>query len=109
MSGVATGTVWALTGGPTFLGRDSSNQVEVKDVSVSRKHCSVTEVSRGFFEIADLDSHNGTFVNGSRVTRKIIEHGNRIRVGQSEYVFLIGPDDANLLAPAAQEVSDLKT
>ena len=54
---------------PSLLGRDSSNQVQVIDAGVSRKHCSVSEVSSGVFEIADLDSHNGTFVNGTKVSR----------------------------------------
>jgi Nif-specific regulatory protein len=78
---------------PLILGRDPSNQLEVGDPAVSRKHCSVSEVSSGVFEIADLDSHNGTFVNGARVSRQTIHHGDRIRVGNSEFVFLTGPDE----------------
>jgi transcriptional regulator with GAF, ATPase, and Fis domain len=85
--------------GPLFLGRDPANRVEVSDAAVSRKHCSITEVSHGVFEIADLDSHNGTFVNETKVTRQTIRHGDRIRIGNSEFVFLTGPDqDAELLA-----------
>jgi Nif-specific regulatory protein len=85
--------------GPLILGRDPSNPVEVADPSVSRKHCSLSEVSSGVFEIADLDSHNGTFVNETRVTRKTLQHGDRIRIGSSEFVFLTDPeDDAALLA-----------
>jgi transcriptional regulator with GAF, ATPase, and Fis domain len=52
----------------------------------------VSEVSTDVFEIADLDSHNGTFVNGARVSRHTIQHGDRIRIGNSEFVFLTGPD-----------------
>jgi Nif-specific regulatory protein len=76
------------------MGRDASNQVEVGDPAVSRKHCSINALSTGDFEIADLDSHNGTSVNGTKVSRRPLEHGDRIRVGSSEYVFLTGPDDA---------------
>jgi transcriptional regulator with GAF, ATPase, and Fis domain len=84
--------------GPLFLGRDPANGVEVRDAAVSRKHCSITEVSGGVFEIADLDSHNGTFVNGNEITRQTIQHGDRIRIGNSEFVFLTGADqDADLL------------
>ena len=78
--------------GPLILGRDSSNQVEVDDPAVSRRHCSVSEVSSGVFEIADLDSHNGTFVNGTRVSRSALQHGDRIRIGASEFVFLTGAE-----------------
>jgi transcriptional regulator with GAF, ATPase, and Fis domain len=97
ISGLLKGTVWAATDGPLFLGRDASNQVEVSDAAVSRKHCSVSEVSSGVFEIADLDSHNGTSVNGIKVSRRAIQHGDRIRIGSSEYVFLTGPDDDDAL------------
>jgi transcriptional regulator with GAF, ATPase, and Fis domain len=93
-SGYLKGTVWLLKDGPLFLGRDAANQVEVSDPAVSRRHCSISEVSSGVFEIADLDSHNGTSVNGTNVNRRTIEHGDRIRIGSSEYVFLTGPDDA---------------
>jgi transcriptional regulator with GAF, ATPase, and Fis domain len=93
-SGYLKGTVWALKNGGLFMGRDPSNQVELSDPAVSRKHCSIRELSGGSFEIADLDSHNGTSVNGTKVSRIPIEHGDRIRIGSSEYVFLTGPDDA---------------
>jgi hypothetical protein len=95
-SGYLKGTAWPAKDGPLSLGRDPSNQIVVSDAAVSRKHCSVNEVSSGVFEIADLDSHNGTLLNGTRVSRKAIQHGDRIRIGSSEYVFLIGPDDAPL-------------
>ena len=96
ISGLLQGTVWTAKDGPLFMGRDSSNQVVVSDAAVSRKHCSVSEFSSGVFEIADLDSHNGTSVNGTKVSRRAIQHGDRIRIGSSEYVFLTGPDDADL-------------
>jgi transcriptional regulator with GAF, ATPase, and Fis domain len=92
-SGYLRGTVWPLKGGPLLMGRDASNQVEVSDPAVSRKHCSIRELSGGSFEIADLDSHNGTAVNGTKVSRSPIKHGDRVRIGSSEYVFLTGADD----------------
>jgi transcriptional regulator with GAF, ATPase, and Fis domain len=93
ISGFPKEIVRVVKDSPLFLGRDSSNQVELADAAVSRKHCSISELSSGVFEIADLDSHNGTFVNGTKVSRKAIQHGDRIRIGSSEFVFLTGPDD----------------
>ena len=93
MSGPLKGTVWPAKDGPLLLGRDASSQVRTSDAAVSRKHCSITETAGGGFEIEDLNSHNGTFVNGTKVSRKAIEHGDRIRIGSSEFVFLTGPDD----------------
>ena len=93
ISGFPKEIVRVVKDGPLILGRDPSNQLEVGDPAVSRKHCSVSEVSTDVFEIADLDSHNGTFVNGARVSRHTIQHGDRIRIGNSEFVFLTGPDE----------------
>ena len=92
-SGYLKGTAWPANGGSLSLGRDASNQVVVSDAAVSRKHCSVSEVASGVFELADLDSANGTLLNGTQVSRNIVHHGDRIRIGSSEYVFLTGPDE----------------
>jgi len=97
ISGSLEGTVRAVTDGALSLGRDPANQVMVGEPAVSRKHCTISEISSGIFEIADHDSHNGTFVNGVQVTRSSVQHGDRIRIGISEFVFLIGPDEDALL------------
>jgi hypothetical protein len=104
--------VWEVKDGPLFLGRDSSNQIEVRDAKVSRRHCSVSETSSGVFEVADLDSHNGTLVNGIEVSRKTIQHGDRICIGAAEFVFLTGADDARALSAGSGSDStgaELKT
>jgi transcriptional regulator with GAF, ATPase, and Fis domain len=111
VSGLMQGTVWRAKDGPLLLGRDASNQVQSSDAAVSRKHCSVMEVSTGGFEIEDLNSHNGTFVNGTKVSRKALQHGDRIRIGGSEYAFLTGPDedDTGTFTAASSTDSYLKT
>ena len=97
ISGLLKKTVWRVTDVPLILGRDPGNPVEVADPAASRRHCSLSEVSSGAFEIVDLDSHNGTFVNETRVTRKTMQHGDLIRIGWSEFVFLTGPADEDAL------------
>ena len=92
MSGPLEGTVRALTDGQLSLGRDTANQIMIGDSAVSRKHCTISQVSKGVYEISDIESHNGTFVNGSKVTRTPVQHGDRIRVGTSEFVFLTAED-----------------
>jgi transcriptional regulator with GAF, ATPase, and Fis domain len=100
ISGAHKEAVALVKGRPLILGRDPSNEIEVSDAAVSRRHCAVSEVSDGVFEIADLDSHNGTLVNQARITRKILRHGDRILIGHCEFVFLTGPEDeAALLEP----------
>ncbi len=88
-TGPLQGTVHALTDGPLSLGRDAANQIAIGDSAVSRKHCAITEPSAGVYEISDFESHNGTFVNGIQISRNTpIQHGDRVRVGSSEFVFL---------------------
>ena len=58
------------------------------DGQVSRRHCLVQRVGRGEYHLIDLNSSNGTFANGRRVTGPVLlEHGARIGVGASEFVF----------------------
>ncbi len=88
ISGSLTGTVRHLIDGQLSIGRDESNQLCLIDTVVSRKHCMIQQVGEQY-EVVDLDSHNGTFVNGIPVSRKVVEHGDTIRVGRSEFVFLM--------------------
>ena len=87
ISGSLTGTVLPLIDGPVSIGRDESNQLCVIETSVSRKHCVIQQAGEQY-EVVDLDSLNGTFVNGVPVRRKAVEHGDTIRIGNSELVFL---------------------
>jgi transcriptional regulator with GAF, ATPase, and Fis domain/pSer/pThr/pTyr-binding forkhead associated (FHA) protein len=88
ISGSPTGTVRPLIDGHLSIGRDESNQLGLSDTAVSRRHCTIQQVGEQY-EVVDLDSRNGTFVNGIPVRRKIVEHGDTIRVGKSELVFLL--------------------
>src|SRR5271170_5595879 len=96
ISGSLRGTVRPLIDGQISIGRGDSNHVCLMDRSVSRRHCTIEQVDERF-ELADLDSHNGTFVNGIPVRRKAVGHGDTIRVGHSEFVFLVHEgDDAGI-------------
>ena len=92
ISGPSKGTIVRITGGQLTVGRDPATQLCLNDRAVSRKHFSITETDAGF-HLVDLDSHNGTFVNGIPVRRKLLGHGDTVRVGQCELVFLITEDE----------------
>ena len=49
------------------IGRDPGNDLVIPDLSVSRNHAELRNLGDGRYEIVDLGSHNGTFVNGRRV------------------------------------------
>src|SRR5207237_6835117 len=55
---------------------------------ISRRHCSSRRIE-GRIRIADLESLNGTFVNGVPTREKVLEPGDRIKVGESQFIFLL--------------------
>ncbi|MEA2614758.1 MAG: transport system ATP-binding/permease protein [Chloroflexota bacterium] len=55
--------------GTVRIGRSADNDVVLEDLQVSRYHAELVRVATGGWELVDLGSHNGTFVNGARITR----------------------------------------
>ncbi len=76
------------------LGRDPGNQIRLPDAHVSRRHCRLERLADGQVRIRDLDSRNGTFVQGLPVRERILRHGDEIRVGRSVFVFMAGEEQA---------------
>jgi pSer/pThr/pTyr-binding forkhead associated (FHA) protein len=72
-----------LPGNIKTIGRSSGAEFMVDAALVSRLHC---RLSAGATELQvdDLDSTNGTFVNGTRVTRSTLKEGDRLGVGRVE-------------------------
>ncbi len=87
-----------LPDGEATLGRDPTNAVAVADASVSRKHCMLRQEEDGRFQIKDLDSRNGTLVNGLAVKEQWLRHGDEIATGDSVFLFLLEDDDQALPA-----------
>jgi transcriptional regulator with GAF, ATPase, and Fis domain len=82
-----------LPDGEVTLGRDPTNALPVIDPSVSRKHCLLLRSEDGRFQIKDLESRNGTVVNGMPVKEHGLSHGDQITVGDSVFLFLVEEDD----------------
>ena len=87
ISGALKGREYRLDSDRVTIGRDASNGIAPPDSAVSRQHCLV-ELIDGNARITDLDSHNGTFVNGIPVSQRMLAHGDVLRIGHSELVFL---------------------
>lgn len=81
-----------LTGRVT-IGRAQHASVTIDDKTLSREHTEVYP-EQGRFLVRDLESKNGTFLNGSLVRQaEPLKHGDRIKVGPATFVFLMDPSD----------------
>lgn len=76
----------------TRIGRAIVNELVVDSERVSRLHAVVT-VDDAFVTITDLDSRNGTFVNGARIQAQPLMNGDNIRIGDCEMRFLAGDQE----------------
>ncbi|MGA3027140.1 MAG: sigma 54-interacting transcriptional regulator [Bryobacteraceae bacterium] len=81
----------------TGIGRISLNQIAIPNLSVSRRHCTIERHGERFL-IRDLESHNGTFVNGQPVKIQYLRDGDRIAVGECTFLF-----QTSRFEPAAPE------
>jgi len=73
-----------LPGGMRTIGRAAGADFIVDAALVSRVHCRLTALEDGGLEIKDLESTNGTFVNGKRVDTARLAPGDRVGVGRVE-------------------------
>lgn len=66
--------------GSTIVGRESTCDIVLDSTQVSRRHCLLQVTERGLL-VKDLESTNGTFVNGIPLTDGYINDGNRLSLG----------------------------
>lgn len=92
VAGPLKGTIFNLTEAETSVGRESANVICLGDASVSRKHCLIKREGE-LFQVSDLDSLNGTFVNDVPIKERYLEHGDRLRVGDYTFLFLLTEAD----------------
>jgi len=74
-----------LPGKTIRIGRQPDNDIALGDLDVSRHHAELRRNPDGSFEIIDLGSHGGTFVNGQRITRKLLTEQDIIGIGHATF------------------------
>jgi len=77
-----------LPGAVRTLGRATGADFIVDAALVSRVHCRFTVLPDGALEVRDLESTNGTYVNGARIDAAQLTAGDHIQVGRMELVAL---------------------
>ena len=88
ISGSLEGAVFPLET-ELSIGRDKTNSISVEDRVLSRRHCLVHRAGDGF-QVRDLSSSNGTYVNGLPVTAQALKSGDHVKAGESVFLFLDG-------------------
>lgn len=71
------------------VGRDEASDMQVLDEMVSRRHMQIRyDKPAGTYKVADLNSANGVFINGQRITGEIeIADGDTILIGESKLFY----------------------
>jgi transcriptional regulator with GAF, ATPase, and Fis domain len=105
LAGPLCGEAFPLDEAGATIGRDGASRLSIPDRLVSRRHCAVDRIGDDV-SVRDLGSANGTFVNGIPVREQRLQHGDRIRAGDTVLLFLSvrgeAGSDIPVVAPADQ-------
>jgi two-component system, cell cycle response regulator len=82
LAGNEVGKMFKLEQGEIVLGRSHRAEVRIEDDSISRMHAKMTLRGQEVY-IEDLQSSNGTLVNGERITKSGLKDGDKIRLGET--------------------------
>ena len=81
-------TFRVLPGVARTIGRSTGADFILDAALVSRVHCQLLALGDGALEVRDLESTNGTYVNGNRVEKAMLAPGDKVQVGRVELVAL---------------------
>jgi len=101
---------YSFESSPVTIGRRDDNDVAIDNMAVSGHHAVIEEDEPGHYVLVDLESLNGTYVNGMRITREHILHGDSIIVGKHALSFVelgLQPEERSPENEAAQAPSEL--
>ena len=79
-SGPLTGQTKPISAGMS-IGRSDKNELVIQDGTVSGQHCKI-EYRSNQYMITDMDSTNGTMVNGNKVSTSEVKQGDKIQLGK---------------------------
>ena len=103
-TGAAAGTVVPLRRGSYSIGR-SGTRIVIPDPELSREHARVVVTDTAIMLI-DMDSANGTYVDGERIRSTVISTQSSIRCGQSNLSLVFADVPAGILADAGKSVAE---
>lgn len=80
-------TAYQLSGYPQKIGRESSNDIVVPDINISRQHAEIRRERGGAWVIEDLGSTNGMYINGIKVKQAPLRDADMITIGTTKLEF----------------------
>ena len=84
------GTRYELANEETLIGRNPSTHITLLDEGISREHAIILfDAAESRYEIEDLESTNGTKVNGRRVRSATLAPGDEIQIGHTVFGFVV--------------------
>ena len=100
------GKEFVIDKGLLRIGSKKENDVVIADDTVSRHHA-VIEEKKGQYIIRDLESTNGTFVNGLRVSEAFLNEGSIIKLGNTELRFIPVEEKIELMPSKKDRFGDI--
>lgn len=85
-SAATIGKMLKLDKSEFVMGRAPDTQLQVEDDGISRKHCKIGQAPNGHYQLVDLGSTNGTFLNGIKVNVATLQDGDKIQIGANTVV-----------------------
>jgi hypothetical protein len=88
--GPNAGSRYVLDTETTALGRHPDSDIFLDDITVSRRHAVIRHITDNGYEVADVGSLNGTYVNHERVETAPLHYLDELQVGRFVLTFLVG-------------------
>lgn len=88
LKGAGVGARFLLDAAETKIGRDTTNEIQLDDITVSRSHAMISK--KHGYHIKDLGSLNGTYLNAIAVRDTQINAGDEIQIGKYHLTLFIG-------------------
>jgi len=88
LKGAGVGARFLLDEVETKIGRDTSNEIQLDDITVSRSHAMI--IKKDGYQIKDLGSLYGTYINAIAVRDSRLNHGDEIQIGKYHLTLFVG-------------------
>jgi len=88
-----------------MVGRRESCDIVLRFSNVSAHHCQLT-INGGYWQVRDLNSRNGTKVNGMRVKEKRVDPGDVLSIAKHKYEILYSPAELGAVGPPPPDTTE---